>query len=213
MDEKGILRISASEQDEIEAAGVRFNVAIEGDKFLFGNATLEKAQSVKNLLNALRVHGLADDKVTVKGVSSRTTSGFFGKDSRCVYRLSIRLDDLSKIPDYLGVLATQPTAQSDIEWIFKTEEARTELMCRAMKAAQEKAGKMAAAIGHCLAGIKICTDGSPPAQPEYQIQSAALFGAPQARGGSAEIGVEYRAVTMVYASVTIEFYIEPNSSL
>jgi len=204
--EQGILRIGIQEQEEITATAVRFRVTIEGEKLFFGSAALQQSQAVRRLLEALQKLGMADEQVSVKGVTTQTSSGFFGKDSRCIYRLSIRLDDIAKVPDYLAAISAQPSAQCDIEWIYRAEEARVEMVARALKKARDKADRMAEALNHRVIGVKIVTDNTESPGDSMMV---ARMRAPAAVAQGGDIGMEYRSSMEVYAGVTVEFFIEP----
>jgi|GEM_PF-4164125 len=205
MSEPGSLQISVTKEAEVEASAVRFHVSVEGERMFLGNAAFEKSKVIRDLVQGLQTLGAAEKDISIESVSAQSSSGIF-KDSKCLYQLAIRLDDLSKVGEYFGLLAASPVKSSNIEWIFEVEEVKTELACQALAACKAKAERMAHAVAHVVTGIEVVSDSQQFGRAHIMAGEMAMI---RSRAQAVDIGMEFQSRETVSVEVSARFTIEP----
>ena len=155
----GILKISETAEQFINAVSAKLHLEISGENFVYGSAALEKSAEVKNLVEDLRQVGIGVENIFVKDVQVQTETGFFNTSSKGTYKIVVRVEDLELMPNALGAIARQKNCRLGFtEWIFDEDEARVELAREAMIKAKRKADAMAEAVGYKIVGIRTCSD-------------------------------------------------------
>jgi Protein of unknown function (DUF541) len=210
---ESILRVTAKASQEISASLAKLHFAVEGETFLFGNAALDRSRILKELVLRFKECGATDADFNVKSVSARVDSGLLGKSSKAEFKLELTVSDLSKLPDYLGVIATAKNVSLEqLEWVFETDAIVLELSAEAMKKAFDKAAAMANAVGHRVLGIRNASDSS---QMPERIQTMNFSGDWMSQEKSrapalarVSIGTEFKATREVTSEVSVEFYLE-----
>jgi len=220
MENAGNIRISETQETEINANAAKLHISITGENFVYGNAALEKSVEVKNLVEDLKKLGLTDENFAVKSVSVKTETGFFAKSSKGIYQIAVHVKDLSLLSNVLGVVAGQKNANLiSLEWIFDEDESRLELARQVLIKAKRKADLMAEAVGYTIVGIKNCSDSyvSPPETHNVNFGVAPPMMA-RARFSEAEsyapadIGTQFRGEKKISAQVTVDFIVVKTDS-
>ncbi len=148
------IRISAFRSGEIEATHADLAVSIKGASFFSGNEALKKSKEVSQLVGGLNEIGLPPEDIHLQSISTEASGGNFLKSSSAIYRLTVRCNQLEQFPDLLGVIAAQKNASLEkITWRYPDEEARDQLLEKAIAAAGARAQKVAASLGVELMGI------------------------------------------------------------
>jgi uncharacterized protein YggE len=212
MEKPGILSVSRTEKKEIDPIGVVFHVRVEGEKLLLGNAALQQSQVVRGLVNGLKELGAKDEDFEVKNVTSKASGGVFGTNTKAVYQLAIKLEDMAQIGKYFGLISSQgATLGCDMEWKFDEAAVADELSTKALVAAKKAAEQMTEAIGYKVVGIKRCTDGLEQNHFAYapQVMAGDFLAQPARRAPDADIGTEFRATRTVSRGVSVDFRISP----
>jgi Protein of unknown function (DUF541) len=210
---ESILRVSAKASQEIIASLAKLHFGVEGETFLFGNAALDRSRILKELVTKFKELGATDADFNVKSVSARVDSGLLGKSSKADFKLELIVSDFSKLPDFLGVIASTKNVQLEqLEWIFETDAVMLELSATAMKKAFDKAQAMANAVGHRVLGIRNASDSS---QMPERIQTLNFGGdwmnqeiARASAKSRVSIGTEFKATRELTSEVSAEFYLE-----
>jgi uncharacterized protein YggE len=210
---ESILRVTAKASQEITASLAKLHFAVEGETFLFGNAALNRSKILMELVAKFKELGASDADFNVKSVSARVDSGLLGKSSKADFKLELRVSDLSKLPDYLGVIVNAKNASLEqLEWVFETDPIMLELSAVAMKKAFDKAQAMANAVGHRVLGIRTASDSS---QMPERVQSMNFggdwMGQEMSRApvkARVNIGTEFKATREITSEVTVDFYLE-----
>ncbi len=210
---ESMLRVTAKASQEITASLAKLHFAVEGETFLLGNAALNRSKILIELVAKFKEIGATDADLNVKSVSARVDSGLLGKSSKADFKLELRVSDLSKIPDYLGVIVNAKNASLEqLEWVFETDTLMLELSAVAMKKAFDKAQAMANAVGHRVLGIRTASDSS---QMPERIQSMNFGGdwmnqevARASAKARVSIGTEFKATREITSEVTVDFYLE-----
>lgn len=211
---ESILRVTAKASQEIAANAAKLHINVEGETFLFGNAALNRSKVLKDLLEKLGEFGATDADFNVKSVSARVDAGLLTKTTRAEFKLEFRVSDLSKLPDFFGVISqTKNVALEQLEWVFEMDAVMLELSAKAMKQALDKANAMAKAVGHSVLGIRSASDSSqmPQATQVLSFPSNDFMSQEVARHvGKARvsIGTEFKASRELESSVTVDFYLE-----
>ena len=210
---ESILRVTAKASQEITASLAKLHFAVEGEMFLFGNAALDRSRILKELVLRFKELGATDADFNVKSVSARVDSGILGKSSKAEFKLELTVSDFSKLPDFLGVIASAKNVQLEqLEWIFETDAVMLELSSQAMKKAFDKATAMANAVGHSVLGIRSASDSSQmPERIQTMNFSQDWMSQEKSRAPALArvgIGTEFKASREVTSEVSVEFYLE-----
>ncbi len=210
---ESILRVSAKASQEMTASLAKLHFAVEGETFLFGNAALDRSSILKDLVTKFKELGATDADFNVKSVSARIDSGLLGKSSKAEFKLELTVSDFSKLPDFLGVIASAKNASLEqLEWIFETDALMLELSAAAMEKAFDKASAMANAVGHRVLGIRNASDSSQmPERIQTMNFAGDWMGQEKSRAPAlarVNIGTEFKATTNVTSEVNVEFYLE-----
>lgn len=221
MENTGIIKISETHETEISANSAKLNITITGENFIYGNAALEKCAEVKNLVEALKTLGVTDDCLTVESVSSYTETGIFTKQSKGIYKIVVRVENLALLSSVLGAIAEQKNCHLEmLEWVFEEDEARFEATKQALVKAKRKADLMAEVLDYKITGIKNCWDSH---QAQQEVPNV-FFGQPKAapmmarsRFGSdsvaqMDIGTVFRGEKQILVTVTVEFLVSKTES-
>ena len=211
IDKTGIIKISETAEKYVQAESAKLHLQITGENFFYGNAAREKSVEVKSLVEDLDKIVIGGEDILVKDVSLQTETGIFNKSSKGVYRLVVRVKDLTLMAEALGAIASQKNCQLIFtEWIFSEDAARFELAREALIKAKRKADLMAEAVGYKITGIKNCSDTynelKTPLTLAEGFRVAKLKTDPAA--GAADIGTQFQNENKVSAQVIVEFFIE-----
>jgi uncharacterized protein YggE len=148
------IHISASQSDEIKATHADLLVSIKGASFFSGDEAFKKSKEVNQLVSELTGIGLPLEDIHLQSISTEASSGNFLKSSSATYRLNIRCDKLGQFTELLSVIAAQKnTSLERIIWRYPDEEAREQLLEKAIQVAGARAEKVAASLGVELLGI------------------------------------------------------------
>lgn len=155
MEQPDLIKVEAVETREIKADRADMHVTIRGSSLVTGQAALNKAREVAQLVLDLEAVGVAQDAIQVQGVSAEVTTGFIGKTSSATYSLRVRLAMLDTLPDVIGAITSQKNTQlSRIEWRYPDDdETRDDMMRVVIERAQKKARLIAGAFGVQLLGV------------------------------------------------------------
>jgi uncharacterized protein YggE len=212
-EERGVIRVSATERGEVRAHAARIHVTVESERLAFGNAALEASRELADLVRRLRELGVGEDATSVRGVHSSTKSGLLSKETRTVYTIVVRVDDLARLGEYLGAISVHKSAVSSrVEWLYDEHAASAAGAAAALRVAEAKAQVMARAVGCDLAGLKSASDTwSMPEVPPAPLLAAAPA---QARGeeGALDIGMDFTSTREIVCTVTADFWIAPTGS-
>lgn len=150
-----LIKISINRRRTLKAESAELHVNIEGESFFTGDAALKKAKEVGALVAALTQNLLEPKAISLIGVRAKVKSGILGKSSSATYRLKIACEDLSRLPEILGIITAQKnTDLLGIEWKYKDEAAAYEqLLTDSLSAANTKARSVAAALGVRVTGV------------------------------------------------------------
>ena len=213
----GILRVTARESTQVPAVSAKLHLRIEGETFVMGNAVTQRSREVRELVTALKTFGITDEDVSVEGVQAKLNQGLLAKDTKVTFNLTVQARDISMIGDLLAAVANARHAKLErIEWVFDDEEIAVELSGKAMAKAQRKASAMAAAIGHAVVGIRAASDSLElPDISDVVLHDADLMLMQRARvpkGGSVDLGTEFKATREITAVVSAEFVVKPKDA-
>ncbi len=207
----GLLRVTSSATEELEATSVRLYLKLEGETIAIGNAALEKAKELRELVKQLQAAGIPTIGLTVQNVRVSSHQGLLLKNQRAEFTLKFAL-----LPEYLaatlGVISQQKHIQmTQLEWIFEDHEASVRLSAQAMQKAKRKAEAIAQAAETRVTGVHHASDTQTMPNPitNYAEQ---MFAAPQSiarnRNPSLDIGMEYSATRHFEVTLTVDFILE-----
>jgi len=148
------IKVSASHKEEISANQADLFVTVRGSSLVSGDAAMQKAREVSQLVEALTSFGLSAEAIHLQGVHLETAGGALLKSSSATYRLKVRCEKLDQLPGLLDMVASQRNASMErIEWKYPEEAARERGLEAALARAKTKAGKVASALGVKLLGV------------------------------------------------------------
>jgi uncharacterized protein YggE len=175
-----LIHIAVSDELEVEADHAYLHVTVRGSSLFTGNAALTKAREVAHMVAELKAVGIEESNIHLQGVHAETTSVGFGKSSAAIYHLRLLCPRLTILGDVIGVITGQKQATlSYIEWGYSDNTAHDTLLETALKTANARAKRVAAALNVPLLGIHSCRDSLndpehfPPAQTRLAAQSLA----------------------------------------
>ena len=154
--QRDILLVRGTYEEEIAATYADLFVTIRGSSFVTGDAALQKAREVNQLVTDLKNLGLTDEDIQLQGVQAVVSSGMLGKSSSAVYSLKIRCADLAKLVDVLGGVTSQKNTQLQrMEWGYDlSDEAEDRRLARAIERANVRARLIAQTLGVRLIGVQ-----------------------------------------------------------
>jgi uncharacterized protein YggE len=213
----GVLRVTATDNAEIDAAFAKLHVRVEGEHFLTGNAVLSRAKEVKQLIEELKRLGIAQSDVQVTGVEAHVKQGLIAKGTKAVFILCICVRQLEQIGDVVGVFSAVKQAElTRLEWVYDEEVIAAQLAANAMKKALAKANLMLAGIQYQVTGIRAASDSFNMPHMQDVMVAAVDSAMPRSRLMSAAesmpLGTEFRSRQSVSATVHVEFLIAPKQS-
>ncbi|WP_309571009.1 SIMPL domain-containing protein [Deinococcus sp.] len=205
----GLLRVTVQEQGGVTATGVRLHLLVEAETFVIGNAALNGAREVRELVTHLRAAGVPDTDLHIQGVRIAGAGGVLARQQKATYTLVVHSTP-GRVPEVLGAVAAHRHAQlCRLEWEFEEFEASLPLAARAMQSARRKADVIAAAAGHRVVGVHSASDS-------WQMPSTAIdlrTDAPMSlmshsRTAPLDVGVEYSATQTLEVELTVDFTLD-----
>ncbi|MEW5830242.1 MAG: SIMPL domain-containing protein [Chloroflexota bacterium] len=179
------IHISASQSDEVKATHADLLVTVKGASFFSGDEALKKSKEVGQLVSGLSGIGLPMEDIRLHSISTEASGGAILKSSSATYRLNIRCNRLEQFPDLLGVIAIQKNASLErITWRYPDEEAREQLLERAIAVAGVRARSVAASLGVELLGVYNFTENYIDEEGPFRPTEIAF-----AQGKSRAVGV------------------------
>lgn len=203
----GIIRVTATAKREIEATEAKLHLSVEGESLILGNAALERAKELRELVAALTSVGIKKEGIAVTGVHVSNQQGLLVKGQRATFSLTVKSPP-ERLPDALGVIAAQKHIElSHLEWVFDEFEASIGLAAEAMRMARRKGDAIAEAANTHITGISNASDSWQ--MPEMRYDFAAAAPAPQMARGKAmsavNIGTDFTGTQMLMITLTVDF--------
>ena len=216
----GILKVTERAKAEINAIKAKLHLGITGENVLFGNAAIEKAKEIKELVE--KISKIPDFKFTISVKSVRVISqtGWFSKSSKGVYSIVIDCDGIDKIGEVIWQISeTANMMISELEWVFDDDGAKMELIKIAVKKCIDKGNAMVDVSGHQISHINAASDSYDVPNVNLSVRGIDLDDGLERRsrrvvaGSSvANIGTEIRGVKEITATASIEFVIHPKAN-
>jgi uncharacterized protein YggE len=149
------IKVTAFHREEVFATHADLHVTVKGSSVVSGDAALEKAKEVNQLVEALVNLGVEEDAVKLQGVHVETSSGVLVKSSSASYRLKIYCEKLDQFAEMLDVITSQKNASLDrVEWRYDDDAARERGLNLAIESAKQKAQSIADSFGVKLLGVR-----------------------------------------------------------
>ena len=210
----GILRVSARETTELPATSAKLHLRVEGETFVMGNAVLERSKEVRELVLALKTHGITDEDVQVQSVQARINQGFLAKGTKAVFNLTVHARNMGTISDLLGAVANARHVDLErLEWVYDEDEALLALAAKAMAKAHRKASLMLEAIGYQITGIRAASDSLELPETHDVVLMDSDFMKQEVQRAPArarvDVGTEFKAGKSVAAVASVEFTVGP----
>ncbi|THF85925.1 SIMPL domain-containing protein [Deinococcus sp. KSM4-11] len=205
----GLLRVTVQEHGEVTATGVRLHLSVEAETFVIGNAALNGARELRELVTSLRTAGVTDADLHVHGVRIAGAGGVLGRQQKATYTLAVRSTPV-QLPEVLGAVAAHRHAQlSRLDWDFEAFEASLPLAAQAMQRARRKADVIAAAAGHRVVGVHSASDSWQMPSTTIDLRSDAPMALmSRSRATPLDVGVEYSATQPLDVELTVDFTLE-----
>lgn len=207
------ISVSGSAKEEMDATHADVSVTIRGTSFFSGNAALTKAREVAALVAELKTVGVEEKHIELRGVTAEVSTGALGnKSSTAVYSLQIVKTPLPLLPEVIGAITSQKTAEmGGIVWQFgDLDAANLRLLEAALTRAQTKARLVARTLGVELIGVQSLTEsfsGGDPVVQRFGMDTMSMGRARAARSqvDSDELGLEITHRKTVSAGVSVVF--------
>ena len=159
-EDTGLIWVQEADFEEVAAQHVDFFLQIKGMSLIVGDAALNKAREVQQLVSELKTIGATDADVKLLGVQADASTGILGRHSSATYSLKVHCEKLETLPDYLGVITSQKnTTVNYLQWDYgDLRDVQLRLLDRCIERANEKAQRIANGLNITLAGVHSCTD-------------------------------------------------------
>lgn len=160
-EDMGLIRVQEADFEEVVAQHVDFFLQVKGMSLIMGDAALNKAREVQQLVNELKAIGATDADIKLLGVQADASTGILGRHSSATYSLKAHCAKLENLPDYLGVITSQKnTTVNYLQWDYgDLRDVQLRLLDRCIARANEKAQRIANGLNVVLAGVHRFTDG------------------------------------------------------
>jgi uncharacterized protein YggE len=160
LDKPDTITVNVELEQKIYASRADMYVEIRGDSFVSGNAALNKAREVRDLVAALAELGVEESSIQVVGIRAEVSSGIIGKSSSAVYRLRIGIPCLDVLADSLGAVTSRKNATLTVlDWQYDgIEELHNDMLAQALQRAQERAALICRELGHQNLGVHTLTE-------------------------------------------------------
>jgi len=191
-DHPDIIEVSATRRVEIEADRAHLHVSIHGSSLVTGQAALNKAREVAQLVADLKAFGIEEASIKLQGVHAETQSGMLGKSSSATYDLKIADVEIAKVADVLGVVTGQKNnVLRLLEWRYADDEdARDRLLQAAIERAQQKAQRVAQALSVRVLGVYELSEAWNDEPVRHSANDSMIAGGPmRARMSSEDLGL------------------------
>ena len=169
-EEMGLIRVQEADFEEVAARHVDFFLQVKGMSLIVGDAALNKAREVQQLVNELKAIGATDADIKLLGVQADASTGILGRHSSATYSLKAHCAKLENLPDYLGVITSQKnTTVNYLQWDYgDLRDVELRLLDRCIERANEKAQRIARGLNVTLAGVHRFTDAMHTQENEYE---------------------------------------------
>ena len=207
-----VITLQETQTHEVAADRADLFVTVEGASLFSGTEALKKAREVALLVSDLTAFGLPPDAIFLQGVSADVHSGTLTKNSRVKYRLRVHCADLSKLADLVGIVTAQKnTSLTSIDWGYPdTDAAHDDWLLACIARVNEKADKIAAALGVRILGVASFSETlMDPEARHHQIPT--LGGSPgmvrRERMSGEDLGLEVSHAKTLYAAVQVNYLV------
>jgi hypothetical protein len=159
-EETGLIRVQEVESEEVLAQHVDFFLTIKGASLIVGDAALNIAREVQQLITELKTLGVTDAEIKLLGVQADVSTGILGRNSSATYHLKVHCARLEALPDFLGVITSQKNVAVDyLEWNYgDLRGVQEQLLDRCIERANEKAQRIARGLHVTIVGVYDCKD-------------------------------------------------------
>jgi hypothetical protein len=186
------------------------HITLTGSKLFSDRSALTKSEELRRLVEALRERGLPGDAVGLEGATLDVSTGLFTRSSSVTYRVSVRVEDLEKLPGLLETVATAKQATlTHIQWDY-AGGASDDLIAQCATRAVAKAKHLAATLGVALGALHEVNEEelgehAPHAQARYPVMLAAKGGGGMARMSDDFAGLELAPAKQVGVRVRLAY--------
>lgn len=211
------LTVRTSAEEEVLADKADLMVTIRGASLVTGNAALNKAREVRQLVEELARVGVTEAEIRLLSVTAETSTSVIGKSSAASYKLRVRCTKLDDLAEVLGVITSQKNTQlASMEWGYpELDPIRDRLLQASLARALAKAQLMAAALSSRIDRVHAVTDSpfdAEEAASPRMYRAAAMPEAPRSRMTSEDLGLTVTHSKRIGVQVEVVFRIAPAAS-
>jgi len=151
-----VIQVDVAQEETVKATHADLHVTVQGSSLVSGATALKKAKEVAGLVRELTDGPLEEENIKVQSVLANVESGWVLKSSSATYQLKMRVLDLAKFPEVLGVITSRKNARLDrVAWQYDDdEEARARWLDTCLRKARKKADAIAGALGVRVVGVR-----------------------------------------------------------
>ena len=122
---------------------------------IMGDAALNKAREVQQLVTELKTLGVTDADIKLMGVQADVSTGILGRNSSAKYSLKVHCEHLEAMPDFLSVITSQKNISvNHLQWSCgDLREVQGRLLDRCIERANTKAKRVAQSLQVTIAGV------------------------------------------------------------
>ncbi len=213
MEKPDTITVTVCRSGDISADKVDLHVSVHGMSLITGNAALKRAKEVAQLVAGLCAAGVKEEDVLLEGIQAKSADGMLGRFNTAKYHLRIRCNDLENLPDILGVVTAQKTAElQKLSWRYPDQrQAMDQWVQSCLTEAREKAGTIASGLGIRLVGVHEFTENwFDPDSVEKKAENEGERGLKlvTTRMQSADLGLELSSSKKVQLRIEVHFRVE-----
>ena len=153
MKETSLIQVTDHAWGNVRPRAATVHVTLTGSKLFSDRSALTKSEELRRLVEQLRERGLPNDAVALEGAHIDVSTGLFTRSSSVTYRVSVRLEDLERLPVTLEVIADAKQATlTHIQYDY-AGGASHDLIAQCATRAAEKAKHLATSLGVTLGAL------------------------------------------------------------
>jgi len=149
------ITVQATFEEDVAADRAEIELVVAGSSFFSGREALDRAVEVKEVVEILKHHEVADDDIVLRDVTAETQKGMFSDSSSARYTLRATCRRLDTLADVLAA-ASKPkhTTLQGVTWKFPDDpELENARLAKAIARANRKADILADGLGVRILGV------------------------------------------------------------
>jgi hypothetical protein len=216
-DNKSYIEVTDKWSDSIKSVSAEVHISVTGENYFWGNAAFEKCSELRELVEYLSRKGLGVDKKSVKEIFLKSESSLMSKSTKAIYRLKIKIDDLSLLGPVLGFLSSSKSIKMNkIDWRYDFQGIRKIGLAIVAASVMGKARIVSEALGQKIIGVKCFSESVNFSKNQESVEfesdmmvERSVRRSVMADSGSIDMGIPLMNENEITINVKLEVYVGP----